>query len=791
MEGSIMPKLKYHEYKHQVEGQEMWQHVFKLIDKNDPLRKEIAERYETCMNIEHDEVAEEIFTGSHDVIDINGEKHKKISNANIYTNGGEMDAIDLEKRDTHALYNDDPGFVAFQNKGLDLIKRIKEKYPDSKSHGMLYTFLDMLELNINSVMGEHRGFENTPGENLITNQRKMIDVVLSDKKSIKNWTTLDYNAPEVYEKACKDFGLVKLYSDYNTINKHGLEWSDELNKKKPDPARLREIFKLYEQDHASMSASIGDFEKKFNEDMKLPKDQRQFYNIGHDEEVEKGDFIGDKKRSINWLWANGNVTDFRRKAQNQIFAAELTNLRESIKTEPGDEFADKIDNLLPQLMYEFKGLTSIITPMSDENRVKAILDLKEYASRHKNHPLSEEVLKVCANQLADKHNLDVLSKMEEREAYNETIKTEEDIKLEGYAADKNAFKEYGDFVKYIIEDTVQETIFFLRDDLIRNNDSKSDSYKNLIKEIKNLYKATGTDSTTGEIENTKKIYPKRAFDAICRVIKAADDYHKDHKGISKGVIGRGRDRYNYSDTLSKKLGAKLEKLSDLHSNLPDDLSIRSEALEIERESILEKECMLGVTDSSLNTLIKRTQTNMQNNKHKEAAINKLNEMSNRFAGVINENVTGKPDVDDQEGLDRYLEDQTAALKKQASNILALKTITRSISNNNGFFDNVKIDDNNNTRKAVDDVLSEQFIADTAYGIRKNHAFLRMFDSIKSWEDLDRMKGLALNNGGGGLIDELSKFTKIVSAEENIKNEAAVRNEKNNRLSNNPPQAGVL
>ena len=773
-----MPKLKKHEYKYQFNQDTLWTSVYKLLDKNDPLREEVYNRYEYETTSQMHE-PENIFTDKSDIVDINGKVHKNISNADIYKDEYSIDPTSDYKE---TIDTDDKGYIKYQNNAKDLIGRIRAKYPDKEKHGMLNFFLDTIETNINSVTNGHRGYENTPGTHIIDKQRKMLDTVLNDVKNPAPINTYEHNDPANYEKACKDFGLVKLYNDYNNVAKHNMAWSDEINKKEPDPEKLRQMFELYNKDYEIMGKDIAVFKDKFYEDAKLPKDQRQIYQIAHEDDVKGKDLIGDGGRAIDYAYENGNMEVYRRDCQNQIFGAELMKAKREagITDKNKSPLAEMTDELIKRCFIErdyISGDKSVShLRLSDEQRVDKIFELREYAQQHPEDPMSKAVLGVVEKQLADPHNLKVMTEMEEREMYEEAPKTANEISLAEVKAQKQNLKDFANLAMEMIRSIQDESFFFQMDNRGRSMDDKSESYKTLVSALEKLDKASGSDCA--DIKEMDDLKPDLTMEAMRDVIKAADDYHREHKGMTKGVIGNGRTRYKYSGNIADKLREKMADLEEKYQKAPNVDSVVRKELKLKENDIMGSDQTVSSAMTSLDRLEYKYGKAVENElsapdkdlDYSDDVKKKMTELKDAF----NKNVKGAAEI--KEGMDAQekaaiFDNQKKEFADLASKMIAVKMTERFLNKatqHNSDTLKAAVKDGGLLGKEMKGLLDNDMIKDNAIKISESDSFKRMINGIKDIQTIDKLKNDALSTNGMNLIDELSKQSKIVQREARIK-----------------------
>ena len=779
-----MPLLRKNEYRYQFNQFTMWQYVYKLLDKNDPLRDKVSDRYELESEIDKIETADKVFTGSAKVTDIHGKTHK-IKSSVLATN--EMD-IELASKDSFLLNTDDSGYIKYQKKGMELVNEIRAKYntPEQEGkHGMLNVFLDMIENNITSVTGEHRGFENTPGIALMQDERKMLDVILNDKKGWGDWKEYA-NEPDVYEKACKDFGLTQFYSHYNNVGKHNILWSDEINKDKPDPEKLREIMELYEQDYKAMSEDVRNFEEKFNEDMKLPEEQRQIYNIAHSGEVNSGELIGKNGgRGINNFWFNDTTAAFRTICQNQILGAELKNAVKDLPEDAESELAQKINTFMVNLMADKENQHTRFQPskdepayISDKDRLDKIFEFQDYAGKHPEDPLSAKVLAICGKQLTDKHNLDCLTYIEEVERYNEAPKSDDEIWLDQYKLQGEHIDDFGKLAAEMINSIREESSFFQRDydtrELAGGEEKMSKSYKTLVKAIKQLDKASGANY--GSLGTCGSIRPNKTMDALENLINAADAYYEEHNVYNKGAVGSGKKRFNKSGDIYNKLTSKIKGLRELYKKLPDPQKLAQK--DIGANVILSVEPTIDAEKAYIKKITQKLTYDINKAKENEPAADHSKDIQDRINEItqaVKEKVPGEnaakqdPNAKYEKvvvGNANSLGDQKERMLDLAAKMLAVKMAALTIKN-------AREELNENE---IESLLDYETINENAMMIAESRAFEKMANSIHGWSDLEKLKDLTINENGGGLIEKYSGFKRQVQREDSIKAEAALKKE---------------
>ncbi|MBQ3935460.1 MAG: hypothetical protein II722_00250 [Ruminococcus sp.] len=250
-------------------------------------------------------------------------------------------------------------------------------------------------------------------------------------------------------------------------------------------------------------------------------------------------------------------------------------------------------------------------------------------------------------------------------------------------------------------------------------------------------------NTGGNINTTMA---KKFAENLEELMKAANAYTKDHTGITnmhKATHGVGAERLEWSKAFGEKIGRALPGYKETVSKLPK----------------------LG--GGTYGTELTQIETNLMNDK--EAAIRKISlakELGPRINAAydkVNETYTQqlKPEQECPEGVSKedFFAQQKALVIDYAAKVLAVNLSGKQLKNLQPNYKNMR---DNEINQLNTETLSEQGVANTAESIKTRDDWKQMTKNLTTWDDINRIKNLAAQNKGAGLVADLNRCDRILN-----------------------------
>ena len=247
----------------------------------------------------------------------------------------------------------------------------------------------------------------------------------------------------------------------------------------------------------------------------------------------------------------------------------------------------------------------------------------------------------------------------------------------------------------------------------------------------------------GDIDNK---VAKKFAENLEELMKAANAYTKDHTGFTnmfKATHGVGAERLEWSKAFGEKIGRVLPGYRETVSKLPK----------------------LG--GGTYGTELTQIESNMLADK--EAAIRKISlakELGPRINAAydkVNETYTQqlKPEQECPEGVSKeeFFAQQKALVIDYAARVLAVNLSGKALKDLQPNYKNMRDHEINQLNT---ETLSEQGIANTAESILKRDDWKLMTNNMTTWDDINRIKNLAAQNKGAGLVAELNRCDKVLN-----------------------------
>ncbi len=247
----------------------------------------------------------------------------------------------------------------------------------------------------------------------------------------------------------------------------------------------------------------------------------------------------------------------------------------------------------------------------------------------------------------------------------------------------------------------------------------------------------------GDINNTMA---KKFANNLEELMKAANAYTKDHTGITnlhKATHGVGAERLEWSKAFGEKIGRVLPGYKETVSKLPK------------------------LSGGTYGTELTQIESNMLGDK--EAAIRKIN-LAKELGPKINAahdkvNSTYTPQLKTEqecpEGMtkEEFFEQQKALVTDYAAKVLAVNLSGKQLKELQPHYKDMRDNEIDQLNK---ETLSEQGVANTAESILKRDDWKLMTNNMTTWDDINRIKNLAAQNKGAGLVAELNRCDKVLN-----------------------------
>ena len=129
---------------------------------------------------------------------------------------------------------------------------------------------------------------------------------------------------------------------------------------------------------------------------------------------------------------------------------------------------------------------------------------------------------------------------------------------------------------------------------------------------------------------------------------------------------------------------------------------------------------------------------------------------------IRSSVLGQPDCPPGTDIEMFFNEQKAKMAEFAAKTLAVRMIDLSIRDMQLSYSG----SNDQETKGINaEMLGSENINNGAAEIQGRADFERMMQGVQTWDDLNALRNLTLNNNGSGLINELSRSSKSIINEE--------------------------
>ncbi len=478
-----MPQLTKKDYRFQYNQFTMWGHVANMLDENDPLREKAMERYGYEAFVNNNAEDSGVFTGTSDIYDEKGKLHKNVPNSKIMEGGtvgrpGEQFLLDTT----------DPGYIKYQQDGLKLAADIRKKYQGRPDCEMLFAFLDIIETNKTSVMGENHGYENTPHRTVISNSRKMMDVIFDTPGGPKDAKTC--------REVAKEFALNKLYSAYNDVAKLGVEHANEWAGGEPDPEKLRQIKARSDDAVNRFENAVIEFRDRHNADLKKPEKERRLYDLTKKQNIDDQEMIGKGGRAIDTKQPLMRI-EYETKFKNEILAAELMKARretgfdKNISKNKKEKNLRKLTNsLIDDLTRHRNPAIRDDTPLSDKERETRMQKLGEAARKLAGNPMADRIREIMSRDLL-KVNTEVTSSVSSEQPKENKVPEVKNVDIgtisTGPKNDNNIIRNENNIIQNDNNNILNEDNIIQNDsNIIRNDDNiiiETGSQKDQINEI--------------------------------------------------------------------------------------------------------------------------------------------------------------------------------------------------------------------------------------------------------------------------------------------------------------------
>lgn len=131
--------------------------------------------------------------------------------------------------------------------------------------------------------------------------------------------------------------------------------------------------------------------------------------------------------------------------------------------------------------------------------------------------------------------------------------------------------------------------------------------------------------------------------------------------------------------------------------------------------------------------------------------------------AVRSSVLGQPDCHPGTDIEMFFNEQKAKMAEFAAKTLAVRMIDLSIRDMQLSYSG----SNDQETKGINaEMLGSENINNGAAEIQGRADFERMMQGVQTWDDLNALRSLTLNNNGSGLINELSRSSKSIINEEN-------------------------
>lgn len=286
-------------------------------------------------------------------------------------------------------------------------------------------------------------------------------------------------------------------------------------------------------------------------------------------------------------------------------------------------------------------------------------------------------------------------------------------------------------------------------------ENMSPSYIEFAKTAKKVQDNYNFIKTNGR--DVDKRMSKILADNLESLMNAANTYTDEHTGFTnmfKATHGVGAERLEWSKAFGEKIGRALPGYKETVEKLPK---------------------LNGGTYGSELTQI---EYNMMNDR--DAAIRKiklakeLGPKINAAYDKVNETYTQqlKPEQECPEGVSKeeFFEQQKALVTDYAAKVLAVNLSGKQLKDLQPNYKNMRGYEINQLNQ---ETLSEQGVANTSESIKKRDDWKQMTKNLTTWDDINRIKNLAAQNKGAGLVAELNRCDRMLNFKPaNVENNAA-------------------
>lgn len=348
-----MPKLvKKGQIMKQIKIMGFWTNMSKLVDKNDPLKKEVEE-------------AEANSPYLINPVSFSDDDRIKVTDSSGFerTRSSSMALLGDDVYGIPPIVNtEDPTFAAHLNNDLKLLDKLEKQYRNNPDNELLYQHIRLLKIKEQNAL-EGVGYCAAPGDSLyVGGFEKMNDVILNVDAEHLN----DPDFIKKAEKSSKELGLTDLFTDFVDIQMHNSEWAKEWNQPAPDPKTLRSIGQKLKEDMNRMDEHMQTFERNCFDDLKKPENEQDLLNVTSKSDIEKGDIVYDFSkgkpdkpiRAVNGEAWDKQKEKFLQELEGQLIGADLMELQRNVKKGKSKVLStmvqDMIDGCTAEYMDEFE-----------------------------------------------------------------------------------------------------------------------------------------------------------------------------------------------------------------------------------------------------------------------------------------------------------------------------------------------------------------------------------------------------------------------------------------------------
>ena len=276
------------------------------------------------------------------------------------------------------------------------------------------------------------------------------------------------------------------------------------------------------------------------------------------------------------------------------------------------------------------------------------------------------------------------------------------------------------------------------------DDDMSPSYIEFAKTAKRVQDNYNFIKTNGR--DVDQQMSKILADNLESLMKAANTYTDEHTGFTnmfKATHGVGAERLEWSKAFGEKIGKSLPGYRETVKKLPklEGGTYGSELTQIEFN-------MMDDRDAA---------------RRKIKLAKELDPKINAAHDKVNSTYTPqlKTEQECPEGMtkEEFFEQQKALVTDYAAKVLAVNLSGKQLKELQPNYKNMRGYEINQLNK---ETLSEQGIANTAESILKRDDWKLMTNNMTTWDDINRIKNLAAQNKGAGLVAELNRCDKVLN-----------------------------